>query len=59
MTQEMRTFDIIDDNSESLFIGTFSRTQEQVKPELWALQIGDYLNLHGETPPCRAIMRHS
>ena len=40
---EKRTFLICDDNSENFFVSRFTRTEDQVKPELWALEIGNFL----------------
>ena len=40
---EVRTFLICDDKSENYFVGRFSRTEDQVKPRLWQLEPGDYL----------------
>ena len=45
---QTRTFLICDDNSENFFIGRFTRTENEVKPELWNLPIGDFLP--GEGP---------
>lgn len=43
-TKETRTFDMIDDNSENFFVGQIIRMKHEVKPELWNLRIGQYLN---------------
>ena len=42
---EFRTFLITDDKAESYFVGRITRPQDQVKPEVWRLNIGDCLKL--------------
>ena len=43
MEKEVRTFLICDDTSSNYFVGRFSRTANQVKVQVWELEIGDYL----------------
>jgi len=45
---EKRIFLLCDDKSEQLFVGRIVRTANQVTPELWELNVGDYL--HGAAP---------
>jgi hypothetical protein len=51
--QETRTFVFCDDNSDNYFNGRFTRSQNELKPEYWALKIGDYI----ATTDSRGIMR--
>lgn len=44
---ETRTFEIIDDARENFIVGRFTRSQNEVKPEVWNLNIGQYLNIGG------------
>ena len=38
-----RTFLLTDDNHPNYFVGRITRKQSEIKPELWELEIGDYL----------------
>jgi hypothetical protein len=39
---EKRTFLICDDDSENFFVGRFTRQQDEVRPELWRLEVGQF-----------------
>ena len=41
---EYRTFELCDDANENFVVSRITRAQHEVTPELWALDIGDYLN---------------
>ncbi|MEO2141041.1 MAG: hypothetical protein ABGX63_02550 [bacterium] len=45
---EYRTFELCDDVSENFIVGRITRAKHEVKPELWNLEVGDFLN--GEMP---------
>ena len=54
MTQ-VKTFLLIDDKHPDFYVGQCARTDEQIKPALRALNVGDILN----TSATRAIQRTS
>ena len=57
MAKECRTFFIIDDNSSNFYVGRFTRTQDEVKPELWALEPGEYLAIDTSRAYTRSSQR--
>lgn len=45
---EYRTFHLCDDASIDFYVGRIIRAEHEVKPELWDLEIGAYLD--GDLP---------
>ena len=43
--EQKKTFLICDDTSENYFVGRFTRTNRQIKPELQRLEIGEELEI--------------
>ena len=41
---ETRTFLMIDDDNENYFVGRVTRSKNEIKPELWNLGIGCFLD---------------
>lgn len=50
---KIKTFLLLDDDSPDIYVGRFSRTDEQIIPALQKLEIGDWIN----TGPGRSIQR--
>jgi len=46
---ETRTFYICDDDSDQLYVAKIVRKQDEVKPELWYLKIGDTYEPEGSS----------
>jgi hypothetical protein len=40
---DTRTFLMFDDTSHNFYVGRITRSQDQIKPELWNLEIGQCL----------------